>query len=53
MKKTVVKPTAQRVLLVAPLAAAILFAYGEAFSASVTYTLDGDFDSGVLQNVKP
>lgn len=45
------KTAGNRTLLVTPIAVAMLFAFGHASAGSVTYTLDGDFDLGTLQNV--
>lgn len=45
------KAASKRALLVTPIAAAMLFAFGHADAGSVTYTLDADFDVGTLQNV--
>lgn len=45
------KAALSRALLITPVAAAMLFAFGHAHAGSVTYTLDADFDLGTLQNV--
>lgn len=45
------KVACNRLLLITPVAAAMLFAFGHASAGSVTYTLDADFDLGTLQNI--
>jgi hypothetical protein len=51
MTKLVTKPIPARPFVLAPLAAALALSFGGAWAGTTTYTLDGQFDLGTLQNV--